>query len=89
MNSGSGRNLVQRSLGEGLGLANDENAYCIFRDHLSGLEYLRRCRELHERGLYVQLRAYAAHVFLDFREVADAPGRGCHDDHALPEPGGL
>ena len=72
---GSGRHLVQRSLGEGLGLANDENTYCIFRDHLSGLEYLRRCRELHERGLYIELRAYGAHVFLHFREVQDSPER--------------
>jgi glycosidase len=75
VDTGSGRNLVQRSLGEGLDLANDESTYCIFRDHLSGLEYLRRCRELHERGLYVELRAYGAHVFLDFREVQDSPVR--------------
>jgi len=75
LQSGEGRSLVRRSLGEGLGLANEENAYCIFRDHVSGLEYLRRCRELHHRGLYVQLRAYGAHVFLDFREVPDGPDR--------------
>jgi glycosidase len=73
--SGNGRQLVQRSLGEGLGLSNDGNTYCIFRDHLSAQEYLRRCRELHDRGLYVQLRAYGAHVFLDFREVHDDPDR--------------
>jgi len=73
--SGNGRSLVQRSLGEGLGLTHDENRYCIFRDHLSGLEYLRRCRDLHDRGLYVELHAYGAHVFLDFREVPDSPER--------------
>jgi glycosidase len=72
---GNGRQLVQRSVGEGLGLADAEDTYCIFRDHISGLEYLRSCRELHERGLYVQLRAYGTHVFLDFREVADSPQR--------------
>jgi glycosidase len=75
VSSANGRHLVQRSLGDGLGLSNHDSAYCIFRDHLSALEYLRRCRELHERGLYVQLRAYAAHVFLDFREVTDSPER--------------
>jgi hypothetical protein len=72
---GNGRQLAQHSLGQGLGLSDQDNACCIFRDHLSGLEYLRRCRELHERGLYVQLQAYGAHVFLDFREVADSPER--------------
>ncbi|UCF99919.1 MAG: alpha-amylase [Spirochaetaceae bacterium] len=70
-----GRKLLQRSLGEGLGLSNDGEAYCIFRDHLSGLEYLRPSSELHRRGLYVQLQAYNAQVFLDFREVQDRPDR--------------
>jgi len=73
--NGNGRSLVQRPLAEGLGLSNGENRYCIFRDHLNGLEYLRRCRELHDRGLYVELRAYGAHVFLDFREVSDGNER--------------
>ncbi len=67
--SGQDRVLVRRSLGEGLGLSTDEEMYCIFRDHLSGREYLRSCSELHRRGLYVELQAYKAHVFLDFREV--------------------
>jgi glycosidase len=71
----NGRSRVQRSLGEGLGLVNDDDTFCVFRDHLSGREYLRRCRELHERGLYVELRAYGAHVFLDFREVTETPER--------------
>ncbi len=63
--------LVQKSLGEGLALHNDENAFTIFRDHVSGLEYIRNNRELFERGLYVELAAYKYHVFLDFREVWD------------------
>jgi glycosidase len=65
------RVLVQRSLGEGLGLHNDEDRYCIFRDHVSGLEYIRSSKELHETGLYIELGAYKYHVFLDFREVQD------------------
>jgi hypothetical protein len=39
-----------------------------------GLEYLRPARDLHERGLYVELGAYRYQVFLDFREVRDAQG---------------
>jgi glycosidase len=70
---GGQRSLVRRSLGEGLGLGNDGNAFCIFRDHVSGSEYLRSCRELHERGLYAELQAYKIHVFIDFREVRDDP----------------
>ncbi|GIV95404.1 MAG: alpha-amylase [Herpetosiphonaceae bacterium] len=70
--TGSGeRTLVQKNLGEGLALHNDENMYCIFRDQISGLEYLRNSKEIYEKGFYVELGAYQYHVFLDFREVRD------------------
>ncbi|MCX7681476.1 MAG: alpha-amylase family glycosyl hydrolase [Anaerolineae bacterium] len=65
------RKLVQRSLGEGLGLHDREDYYTIFRDHATGLEYIRNSRELCRKGLYVELGAYKYHVFLDFREVQD------------------
>lgn len=63
--------LVQKSLGEGLGLRNDENYFCIFRDHVTGLEYIRNSKALWDKGLYVELGAFKYHVFLDFREVRD------------------
>ncbi|HSJ56473.1 MAG TPA: alpha-amylase family glycosyl hydrolase [Anaerolineae bacterium] len=65
------RTLVQRNLREGLGLHNDPNYYVIFRDHVTGLEYLRNSTELWENGLYVEVDAYKYHVFVDWREVAD------------------
>jgi glycosidase len=65
------RVLVQRSLGEGLGLHDAGNHFAIFRDHLTGLEYIRSSNELWDRGLYVELDAYQCHVFLDWREVQD------------------
>ncbi|MGE5224023.1 MAG: hypothetical protein ACM3PY_16405, partial [Omnitrophica WOR_2 bacterium] len=65
------RAIVQKNLGEGLGLDNDSNAYCIFRDHLSGLEFIRNNRELYEKGLYVELEAYKCAVFLNFQQVYD------------------
>jgi glycosidase len=73
--SGDGRSLVQRNLAEGLGLDSREGRFAVFRDHRSGLEYLRSARELDERGLYVELGAYQCHVFLDFRQVRDEDGR--------------
>ena len=63
--------LVQKTLGEGLGLHDDECSFTIFRDHIAGLEYIRNSRELFDRGLYAELGAYKCHVFLDFREVQD------------------
>ncbi len=43
--------FVQRDIAEGIGLLNDDQVYTIFRDHISGLEYIRNNREIHERGL--------------------------------------
>jgi glycosidase len=63
--------LAQKSLGEGLGLHNDGDRFVIFRDHITGLEYIRNSQELYEKGLYVELEAYKVHVFLDFRELRD------------------
>ncbi len=65
------RELVQRGLGEGLGLRYDPNHFCIFRDELTGLEYIRNSKEMWDNGLYIELEAYKCHVFLDWREVAD------------------
>ena len=65
------RQLVQKNLGEGLAVPFNPNTFCIFRDHVSKLEFIRNCKELHDRGLYVELGAYKYHVFLDFRIVHD------------------
>jgi glycosidase len=67
--------LRQRTLGEGLGLHNDDAYFCLFRDHITGLTYIRRSRELCEQGLSVELGAYRCQVLLDFREVVDEDGR--------------
>jgi glycosidase len=63
--------LVQKRLGEGLGLANDGNTYCIFRDPVNNLEYIRNSKEFHDQGLYIELEAYKCQVFTSFREVQD------------------
>jgi glycosidase len=59
--------LIQKPLGEGLGLPLD--GYAIFRDYVSHQEYIRPCAELRERGIYVHLAAYQCHAFLDWRFV--------------------
>jgi glycosidase len=63
--------LIQKRLGEGLGIANDENTYCIFHDPVNGLEFIRNTKEMHDKGLYVELEAYKCQVFTSFREVQD------------------
>jgi glycosidase len=63
--------LRQRTLGEGLGLHNDDVHFCLFRDHLTNLTFIRRSRELCEQGFTAELGAYRCQVLLDFREVVD------------------
>lgn len=69
----TGGTLHQKTLSEGLGLDSADNRYVIFKDHIDGLEYIRNCKELAEKGLYVELKAFKHHVFLDFRQVHDGP----------------
>ncbi|MBE9475005.1 MAG: alpha-amylase [Chloroflexi bacterium] len=68
---GDQRQLVSRKLHQGLGLHPGEDHYTIFRDQVTGLEYIRNNRVLAEEGLYLELGAYKYHVFLDFRQVQD------------------
>jgi glycosidase len=65
------RMLVQKRLAEGLGLENHGDIFSIFRDSITGLEYIRNNHDLHEHGMYIELEAYKMHVFLDFRQVRD------------------
>ncbi len=65
------KRLVRRSLAEGLGLPDDPSMFVTFRDARTGLAYLRSCRDIRERGLWMALEAYQGHVFWEFRELAD------------------
>ena len=66
-----GHMMVQKSLGEGLGLVNKPDHFCVFRDLINGMEYIRCNTDLHQQGLYIELDAFKYHVFMDFRVVAD------------------
>lgn len=69
--NGDEKVLVQKELHDGLRLPNDPDRWLVFKDQITGLEYIRNCRELYEHGLYIELGAYKCHVFVDFREVVD------------------
>jgi glycosidase len=68
---GDERALMLTTLGVGLRLHPAGNTFCIFRDQVTGLEYIRNNKELCDKGLYIELSAYKYHVFLDFRQVQD------------------
>ena len=68
---GDKKQMVQKTLAEGLGLVGDDHHFIIFKDSFTGLEYIRSCQEIHDKGLFVSMDAYKCHVFLDFRQVDD------------------
>ena len=69
--TGDERKLNRSTLGDGLSLHNEEDFFCIFRDFIAGIEYIRTSKELYDQGLFVSLGGYQYHVFLEFREIKD------------------
>jgi glycosidase len=70
-----GEGMRQTTLGDAFKLHNDDQHFLLFRDHVTGLEFIRSSREIYERGLFVELGEYKSHIFLDIQEVYDADGR--------------
>ena len=60
-------NLVQKNLAEALDIPRE--GFAIFKDIVTSLEYIRSCREMIEKGLFLELKEYQCHVFLDWRFV--------------------
>ena len=76
INTGNGEEqvLVRRTLAEALALNTGSGIFYAFRDHPTGLEYLRSGRQLADEGMFAELSAYQYHAFLDFREIHDHDG---------------
>lgn len=69
----SARKMMQSTIGEQLIQSAGKKDYLIFRDQMSGLQYLRPCSQVISNGLHFHLNGYESHVFLDFHQVtADA-----------------
>ena len=63
---------TRRNLADAWRLSNDPNRYVIFRDIISGLQFVRNSAEIHEHGLYQHLDAFKYAVYLDVHEVTDS-----------------
>ena len=66
-----GRQLVQQTLAQGLDLTPGDDKFVLYRDQISGLQYIQPSQSLIENGLFFELGAYQCRIFLDFQEVAD------------------
>lgn len=69
IDKGSGK-TIRRTLAEGLGLP--QAGHVIFKDYVTHLEYIRSCKEIWDKGMYIELGAYQSHAFMDFRFVGDS-----------------
>jgi len=63
--------LKQISVVDGLGLTNEYNHFLIFREHKTGLEFIRRVSDIFEKGIYTELSGYQYQIFWNMREVID------------------
>ena len=61
--------LTSDTLINGLGLQGSNGQFVVFRDQVTGLEYIRRFEELRDTGLFVALGAYKFNVFTEFKTV--------------------
>ena len=89
--NGDETKLVSRSISEGLNLNGEDDKYCIFRENRSGLWYIRKSKEICEKGLFVMLNGFEYQVYMDVHQVTDEEdgryrilcehlnGAGCED----------
>ncbi len=68
---GTDKQSIQTNLGEGLGLKNDQDSYCLMREQRSNLWYIRRSSDICEHGLGIILNGYQSQIYLEINEVAD------------------
>ena len=74
-----GKRTVTKGLAEALGLHAEPGCFLVMREERSGLWFLRRSRDIAERGLALALDGYQSQVFLDLFEARD-DGRGLYDE---------
>ena len=83
--------LESRSISQGLLLNAEDDKFCIFQEHKSGLWFIRRSKEICEKGMFVMLNGFEYQVYMNIHQVTDEAdhryailcdflkGRGCED----------
>jgi len=83
--------MMSRSVSEGLNLTAEDDKYCIFQEHRSRLWFIRKSREICEKGMFVMLNGFEYQVYMNVHQVTDEAdgryrilcetlnGKGCED----------
>jgi glycosidase len=66
--------LIRKDILESLGFECYEKSFLIFKEHITGMEYIRKSGEIKSQGLYIELDAFKYAVFMDFKQVEDTTG---------------
>ncbi|MBI9096862.1 MAG: hypothetical protein JEY91_00220, partial [Spirochaetaceae bacterium] len=66
------QNFITNSLGESLGLSNEEDHYCLFKEIKSNTWYIRNNRVLFENGLFIHLNGYESQVFTEIHQLKNS-----------------
>ncbi len=64
-----GDQVIFMDLARGLGIDDDFSGFVIFREAVSGLEFIRQAWQIREKGMFVDLAAFKYQVFMDFRKI--------------------
>ena len=64
--------FITDSLTSSLGLTNDSEHYCLFKEIKSDLWYIRNSKDIYEKGLFVHLDGYNSLVFTDIHELKNS-----------------
>ncbi len=65
------KQLAQKSLAQGINVPANSQAFVIFQEHRTKEWYIRNCKEIWDKGIYLSLEGYETHVFLQFHVVYD------------------
>ncbi|MDE7291535.1 MAG: alpha-amylase [Treponemataceae bacterium] len=88
---GEDKAMESRSISEGLGLTAEDDKFLIFREHRSGLWFVRKCADICQSGMFISLNGFECQIMLDIHQVSDTldkkwstlcsvlNGRGCYD----------
>ncbi len=89
--NGEETKLISRSISEGLNLTGEDDKFCIFQEHKSRLWYIRKSKEICEKGMFVMLNGFEYQVYMNIHQVTDfadhryqilcdfLAGKGCED----------
>ena len=72
--SNGSKRTITKTLAEALNLNGAEKYFYVFREHVSGLEYIKNGSEFFNNGFQIELGGFEYKVFFNFFEVFDETG---------------